>query len=1220
MTEQTSRLAIIIDSSGAEKKADSLAVALDKMTQSGDQAVATITKVSRATDEEKAALDKLRAAIDPVGAAINTVGRRFSELKKYFDKGLIDEEEFRSLKKLLNDTTDELSGVAKAQREAEKAGKLAAAQQEAQAQAFQRMLDKLDPVSSGLRSLKEQQKEIYLAAQRGDLSLEQYDAYSKKIAEARRELTGEAQAQRDAEKASADAIKQQEAQAQAFQRMLDRIDPLSAALRNLEQQQTDLNSALQSGKINSAQYDAYSKKLQETRREVTGEAQAEREAAKAHDEQVAALRRLEAQLDPVGEAFRRLNEQQRQLDSAKASGMLSPLAYDRLNSKLAESRNALEKTQAQLGRTGQSAAQTANAMRMIPAQMTDIVVGLSTGQSPFMVLMQQGGQLKDMFGGIGPAIKGVGGYVTGLINPFTLAAAAVGVLGLAYYKGSQEQDEFYKSLTMTGNQVGKTSGQLADMAARVGVTTDSTTGAAASVLNQLVSAGKVAGDSLERVTIAIVEISDATGIATDKLVDDFNSIASDPVEAITKLNDQYHFLTLATYNQIKALQDEGNQQDAARLATDAYANALKQRADDIHANLGLLESAWSSLGHTAKGAWDAMLNIGREQTLEDKLRTLNDSIAEAQKGQSEGGFWNGLNAKFTNLPAMIKLRDDLQAQITVQDVLNDSISTYNKRQQEGIEAQERINKLTDQTLTNAQKRKKALNDLTKDLAKARAAGNSISAEEEEKLRANINEKYKDPKTPKVPKNKAYVEDAGSRLLHQINQQTAALQEQLTSTEKINTATQARVKFEQQIADIQNIVTSGGKLTTAQSSIFQQKDQILQAYKQQEALANQVKTLDDYRKMQERIFDKSEKQNDTLQKRLKILQQMVKIGKLTPDAASAQAQKLIGKQSLPDSVISGVNKAGGTLTSGSTNTDLAGQGMNLMGLQTDPQIEIIEKLKKAQEDYATWLNQQQQAITQSTLLNEQQKQQQLAVIQQQGSKNQEMLSNATYIAQMQSAQNSFSGITDSMGAMFGEQSAMYKAAFVTQKAFAIAQAALQLPMAMGQALSGLPFPANIAAMASVVGLMATITSSITSAAAVGFSSGGYTGPGGKYQPAGVVHKGEYIFDQASTNRIGVSNLEALRNGQPLDATLGRSGFGTGVQNVSSDNSRRTSVHAPINQEFHLQGITPEQLNATLNQNNRQLSRQLKGELTKEVMTPQGSFGNALKGNYTRHGPR
>jgi ABC-type transporter Mla subunit MlaD len=494
MTEQTSRLAIVIDSSGAQKQADSLTVALDKMTQSGDKAVVSITKVSKATDEEKAALDKLRAAIDPIGVAINTVGRRFSELKKYFDQGLIDEDEFRSLSKMLNDTTEELSGVAQAQREAEKAGKLAAAQQEAQVQGFQRMLDK--------------------------------------------------------------------------------IDPLSAALRNLDQQQSELNTALESGKLNASQYDTYSKKLQETRREVTGTAQAEREAAKAHDEQVAALRRLEAQIDPVGEAFRHLNEQQRQLDSAKTSGMLSPLAYDRLNSKIAETRSALEKTETQLDSTNMSAKQTAWAMRMIPAQMTDIVVGLSTGQSPFMVLMQQGGQLKDMFGGIGPAIKGVGGYVTGLINPFTLAATAVGVLGLAYYKGSQEQDEFYKSLTMTGNQVGKTSGQLADMAARVGVTADSTTGAAASALNQLVSSGKVAGDSLERVTTAVVEISDATGIATEKLVGDFNDIAADPVAAITKLNDQYHFLTLATYNQIKALQDEGNQQDAARIATDAYANTM----------------------------------------------------------------------------------------------------------------------------------------------------------------------------------------------------------------------------------------------------------------------------------------------------------------------------------------------------------------------------------------------------------------------------------------------------------------------------------------------------------------------------------------------------------------------------------------------------------------------------------------------------------------------
>lgn len=477
MAEQTSRLAIIIDSTGAKNNADNLTSSLVKMTQAGETAANSAGKVTKATEDEKNALAKLKAAIDPVGAAIDTVGRRYSELKKFFDKGLIDKEEYEFLVRKLNETTEELSGVAQAQREAEKAGKLAAAQQEAQTQAFQRMLDK--------------------------------------------------------------------------------IDPLAAALRNLEQQQDELNAAFASRKINGSQFENYSRKIQETRRELTGEAQAEREAAKAHDEQVAALQRLIAQLDPVGTAFNRLVEQQKQLNEAKAKGMLSPEMYEELSGKLRAMRSELEVTQSQLSKTGMSAKQTAFAMRMLPAQMTDIVVGLSTGQSPFMVLMQQGGQLKDMFGGIGPAIKGVGSYVLGLINPFTLAAAAVGVLGLAYYKGSQEQDEFNKSLILTGNQLGTTSGQLADIVQRAGNAADSTTGAAAAVLNQLVRSGKVASSSLEQVTTAIVKTSEVTGISTEQLVNDFNEIAKDPVSAISKLNDQYHFLTIATYNQIKALQDEG---------------------------------------------------------------------------------------------------------------------------------------------------------------------------------------------------------------------------------------------------------------------------------------------------------------------------------------------------------------------------------------------------------------------------------------------------------------------------------------------------------------------------------------------------------------------------------------------------------------------------------------------------------------------------------------
>ncbi|MGE5981376.1 phage tail length tape measure family protein [Klebsiella aerogenes] len=874
---------------------------------------------------------------------------------------------------------------------------------------------------------------------------------------------------------------------------------------------------------------------------------------KATDEEKQALSELLERIDPVNAALNKLDKQQQDLAKFKSKGMVDTDTFELYSKRIEETRNKLTGFRDDLKKTGQSAAQTAFAMRMIPAQMTDIVVGLSTGQSPFMVLMQQGGQLKDMFGGIGPAIKGVGTYVMGLVNPFTITAAAVGVLGLAYYKGAQEQDEFYKSLVLTGNQVGKTSGQLADMAARAGAVADSTTGKAASTLNQLVSSGKVAGDTLERVTTAVIKISDATGIATEKLVSDFNDIAADPVAAITKLNDQYHFLTLATYNQIKALQDEGNQQEAARVATDAYANTMQQRANDIHQNLGLLESAWYSLGKAAKGAWDAMLNIGREQTLQDKLSTLNENIAEAQKGQAEGGFWNGLNARFSNLPEMLKQRDAIQSQITAEDTLNDILSDHDKAEQKRIKTQQEADRVNLQYLSNADKRNKAIKQQSEFLK----AG-AITADQYAKNVSRINEMYKDPKAPKIaktPQGKAYAEDAATRLLDQIHQQTAAMQSQLDASDKLNSATQARVKFEQQIADFK----SKTQLTADQKSILSRSDEILQAYKQQEALQSSVKTLDDYRKMQEQIAPKELRQNETLQKRLEILQKMVELKKLTPEAAGKQASDLIGKSVLPDSVISGVNKAGGTLTSGATNSDLSGQGLNMIGLQIDPQLEVIEKLKQAQTDYASWLNQQQQAITQSTLLNEQQKQQQLLALQQQGQQNQQALSTAVYAAQMQSAQNSFSSITDSMGAMFGEQSVMYKAAFVTQKAFALAQAAVLLPMAMAQALSSQPFPYNLAAMATVAGLMATITSSISSAAAVGFASGGYTGSGGKYQPAGIVHKGEYVFDQESTNRIGVSQLEALRNGKPLDATLGRSGFGTGVQNVS--NSQQTTIIRP-----------------------------------------------------------
>lgn len=1036
MAEQESRLAIRLDSSGAEKQADSLTVALDKMTQSGDKAVTSIFKVTKATDDEKDALNKLRAAIDPVGAAIDTVGRRYSELKKYFDKGLIDEEEFRSLSKMLNDTTEELSGVAQAQREAEKASKLAAVQQEAQADAFQRMLDK--------------------------------------------------------------------------------IDPLAAALRNLEQQQSELNTAFKSGAINTSQYDAYSKKLQETRREVTGEAQAEREAVKAHDEQVNALRRLEAQIDPVGEAFRRLNEQQRQLDTAKTSGMLSPLAYDRLNSKLAESRDALEKTQAQLGKTSQSAAQTANAMRMIPAQMTDIVVGLSTGQSPFMVLMQQGGQLKDMFGGIGPAIKGVGTYVMGLVNPYSVAAASVGLLTYAVYQNRQEIDAATKIATTS-----------------LGAN----------------------GDAAERLALNMVAISDKTGQAIDEVSSMFITTNDGASEAINKLID------------VGFSYDEARTK-VAQYKDSANFTALNADIDKHRREILKIGDSWTAAAIEVKNYYTA-----------------------ADKGRQNVALGGAIDPTMRFIGQALDLQTTMNT-LTIEGnkAVKNSVDWINK---EYLAADRVAGAEARLKEARAQSRKIAFSGNKEAIEQA----NALIAVREKEL-----EQAKKAGQPKTHKEKAYTEDAATRLLDQINQQTAAMQSQLDASDKLNSATQARIKFEQQIADLK----SKTQLTADQKSILSRSDEILQAYKQQEALQNSVKTLDDYRKMQEQVKTKDERTNDLLKTRLELLEKAKATGQLKPGEYEKTRADIY--QNTDMQLPSTVRNVVGNLTP--TGGRLSGTFEGMQGQ--------INEYDQAQQELQRWLAAQEEAYAKAGEITAEGEARMTSIRQRAADANQVIEAQKNTIISA-ATQSLFDSTAEIMRTGFGEQSAIYKVAFAASKAFAIADSMVKIQQAIASGAVSAPYPANIIAMASIAAQTASIVSNIQAVSGVGFASGGYTGPGGKYQPAGIVHKGEYVFDQASTNRIGVSQLEALRNGQPLDATLGRTGFGTGVQNVNSDNRRQTTVHAPINQEFHLQGITPEQLSATLNQNNRQLSRQLKGELTKEVTMPQGTFGNALKGNYTRHGP-
>lgn len=286
----------------------------------------------------------------------------------------------------------------------------------------------------------------------------------------------------------------------------------------------------------------------------------------------------------------------------------------------------LKATEGGLHALNVSAKQAVWAMRGVPAQMTDIVTSLAGGQNPMMVFIQQGGQLKDMFGGTGAAAKALGGYVAGLINPFSVAAVAASALALAYYKGSEEALAFQKTLILTGNAAGASSQQMMDMASSVSSSMSATQGAAAEAINQLAATGKIGAAGMAQMATAALAMEQVTGKAISETVKEFVELGKAPAEASLKLNEQYNYLTASVYRQIKALEDQGQASEAAALAQSTYATAMNERTEQLKENIGAIEGAWKLVSFGAKKAWDDMLGIGRTATISD----IQDQLAFAE--------------------------------------------------------------------------------------------------------------------------------------------------------------------------------------------------------------------------------------------------------------------------------------------------------------------------------------------------------------------------------------------------------------------------------------------------------------------------------------------------------------------------------------------------------------------------------------------------------------
>lgn len=279
-----------------------------------------------------------------------------------------------------------------------------------------------------------------------------------------------------------------------------------------------------------------------------------------------------------------------------------------------------------MGMVGISAGQATNAMRQLPAQITDIVTGLASGQAPLTVLIQQGGQLRDSFGSVGNVLRGL----ASVANPVALAlgavAATVGAVALAYKQGSAEADAYRRALVLTGNAAGATVSQLQQAAASVGGMVG-TQGKAADVIAQLAASGRVAAADLGKLAEAAIRLEREGGPAVEKTVQAFVDLAASPADAARKLNETTNFLTLGLYRQIKALEDQGKTTQAAALAQNAYAAASSTRAKELEGSLGSLERAWRDVAEGAKAAWDAMLGIGRKETAVSLYEKVASEIA-----------------------------------------------------------------------------------------------------------------------------------------------------------------------------------------------------------------------------------------------------------------------------------------------------------------------------------------------------------------------------------------------------------------------------------------------------------------------------------------------------------------------------------------------------------------------------------------------------------------
>ncbi|HAI2261618.1 TPA: phage tail tape measure protein, partial [Escherichia coli] len=281
-------------------------------------------------------------------------------------------------------------------------------------------------------------------------------------------------------------------------------------------------------------------------------------------------------------------------------------------------------------KAGISVGQYKAAMRTLPMQFTDVTTQLAGGQNPWLILLQQGGQIKDSFGGMIPMFRGLAGAVSLPAVGIGALAAATGVLAYAWYRGDATLSEFNKTLVLSGNQSGLTADRMLTLS-RAGQAAGLTFNQARESLAAMVNAGVRGGEQFDAINQSVARFASASDVEVDKVAEAFGKLTTDPTSGLIAMAKLFHNVTAEQIAYVAQLQRSGDEAGALQAANDIATKGFDEQTRRLKENMGTLETWADKTGKAFKSMWDAILDIGRPESSADMLASAQKAFDEADK-------------------------------------------------------------------------------------------------------------------------------------------------------------------------------------------------------------------------------------------------------------------------------------------------------------------------------------------------------------------------------------------------------------------------------------------------------------------------------------------------------------------------------------------------------------------------------------------------------------